>query len=103
MKITVNSIRKSLQKQLKDMGANLAHFESLVNDYCFMWEQCEEMKKNIQEKGLVYESISSTGAEFERENPCTKNLLQYNKQMIAILKELHLSTDNITAEEDDEL
>ena len=103
MKITVNSIRKSLQKQLKDMGANLAHFESLVNDYCFMWEQCEEMKKNIQEKGLVYESISSTGAEFERENPCTKNLLQYNKQMLAILKELYLSTDNITAEEDDEL
>ena len=103
MKITVNSIRKSLQKQLKDMGANLAHFESLVNDYCFMWEQCEEMKKNIQEKGLVYESISSTGAEFERENPCTKNLLQYNKQMLAILKKLHLSTDNITAEEDDEL
>lgn len=102
-RITAKSIKKSLQKQLNDMDADLAHFESLVNDYCFMWEQCEAMKENIRERGLVYASVSSAGADFERENPCTKNLLQYNKQMLSILKELHLSTDNIVAEEDDEL
>lgn len=85
------------------MGADLSHFESLINDYVFMWEQTENMKANIRERGLVYESTSSTGADFERENPCTKNLLQYNKQMLAILRELHLSTDNIRAEDDDEL
>ncbi len=102
-RITVKSIKKSLQKQLEDMGADLDHFESLVDDYCFMWEQCEVMKQNIRERGLVYPSVSSAGAAFERENPCTKNVLQYNKQMLAILKELHLSTDNIIAEDDDEL
>lgn len=102
-RITIKAIKTSLHKQLEDMGADLAHFESLVDDYCFMWEQCEAMKQNIKERGLVYASVSSAGADFERENPCTRNLLQYNKQMLAILKELHLSTDNIVAEEDDEL
>lgn len=103
MRITIKSIRKSLQKQLIDMGANVAHFQSLIDDYCFMWEQCEAMKQNMRERGLVYDSVSSAGVDFERENPCTKNYLKYNSQMLSILKELHLSTDNIVAEDDDEL
>lgn len=102
-KITKEMVRNSLNKQLEDMGANISHFEGLVDDYIFMWEQCEAMKENIRENGLVYMSISSQGAAYEKENPCTKNLLQYNKQMLSILKELHLSTDNIRAEDDDEL
>ena len=101
-KITSDMVRNSLNKQLKDMNADISHFEGLVDDYMFMWEQCEAMKANIRENGLVYTAVSSQGALYEKENPCTKNLLQYNKQMLSILKELHLSTDNIRAEDDDE-
>ncbi|MGI6042124.1 MAG: P27 family phage terminase small subunit [Candidatus Alectryocaccobium sp.] len=102
-KITATTIKRSLLRQLKDNGADVTHFLGLVDDFIFMWEKSEEMKENIEKRGLTYESISSTGQKYERENPCVKNLLQYNKQMLSILKDLHLSTDNIRAEEDDEL
>lgn len=96
-------IKNSLLRQLKEKGADAAHFKALVEDYLFLWEQVKEMKKSIKEKGVTYEAVSAAGKTYEKENPAVKNLVLYSRQMLAILKDLGLKTDEIEAEEDDEL
>lgn len=96
-------VRKSLMQQLEAKGANLAHFAGLVDDYIWYYEQVETMKKDITTRGMSYTSISSTGKEYEKDNPAVKMLPTYTRQMLQILKDLGLTTDKVPAGEDDEL
>lgn len=95
--------RESLIKQLKDKGADVPPFLKLIDDYCFYAEQVEEMKEDIRTRGRVYPYTSSVGKDSEKENPCVKNVLNYTKQMLAILKELGLTTTNVRSDQDGEL
>ena len=61
------------------------------------------MKKDISERGNTYTSISSVGKEYEKDNPNVKLLPTYTRQMLQILKDLGLTTDNVVQEDDDEL
>lgn len=96
-------IKKGLIKQLETKGANTPHFMSLVEDYMFLHDQVQKMKKSIKEDGLEYNATSAAGKEYMKENPAVKNVIIYNRQMLAILKELGLSTDGAGEQEDDEL
>lgn len=100
---SAKKIRESLIKQLEDKGANVEHFLSLIDDYCWYWEQEKAMQKDIKKRGHTYKAISAAGKEYEKENPSVKNALLYNKQKLAILKELGLTTDNVISDDDDEL
>lgn len=100
---TKKSIRESLLRQLKASGADLEHFLSLVDDYCWYWEQQRAMQKDIKQRGRTYVAISSQGKEYEKDNPSVKNAQLYSRQMLAILKELGLTTDNVTKDDDDTL
>lgn len=100
-RVTVKEIRESLIAQLQAKGADLAHFQSLVEDYCFYWKKEREMQKDIREKGLRFSSVSSRGIPFERENPSIKNAVIYNKQKLLILRELGLTTENCTPPEEE--
>ncbi len=99
----VEKVRKSLIRQLEAKNACADHFLGLVNDYCFYFETVETMKKDIAEKGVTYTSMSASGKEYEKDNPAVKLLPGYTRQMLQILKELGLNTDNIVQDEDDEL
>lgn len=96
-------IRESLLGQLRAKGADIAHFISLVDDYMFLYDQVQRMKKDIKRLGLVYEATSAAGKSYEKENPAVKNIIIYNRQMLAILKELELSTEEAAGAADDEL
>lgn len=96
-------IKASLIKQLEAKGATSAHFMSLVDDYVFMFDQVQKMKKSIRQDGAEYEAVSAAGKKYMKENPAIKNLIMYNKQMISLLRELGLSTDEGSEPEDDEL
>lgn len=96
-------IKESLLAQLKAKGADVAHFISLVDDYMFLYDQVQRMKKDIKRLGLVYEAVSAAGKSYEKENPAVKQIILYNRQMLAILKELELSTEEAAGGADDEL
>ena len=96
-------IRESLIKQLKDKGANVEHFTSLIDDYMWYWKQEKEMQKDIKRRGFTFTAISASGNEYDKENPSVKNALMYNKQKLAILKELGLTTEHVVSEDGDEL
>ncbi len=100
--VNKKTIRESLEKQLASRGADNPHFLSLIDDYIFMLGQVKEMKADIRKNGRTIPAVSAAGKEYEKENPAVKNIVLYNRQMLAILKELNLKTD-MCDDEDDEL
>lgn len=100
--ITTAQIRASLLAQLKAHKADVALMQGVVNDYCFLHEQVQKMKKDIKKNGLAYPAISSTGKEYLKDNPSVANILKYTNQMMTILKSIKLDVDSILPEGGDE-
>lgn len=100
---SAKSIKDSLMKQLKDKGANVEHFTSLVEDYVFYWKEEREMQKDIKKKGRTYKAVSAAGKDYEKDNPSVKNSIMYNKQKLSILKEMGLTTSNVKNDDDEDL
>lgn len=97
------SIEKSLQTQLKALQADVPHFNDLIDTYMAMWDTQEGLKKDIKKRGVKCIEMMSTGVEKTIDNPAIKDMVTINKQMILILKELHLTTDESTGKNDVEL
>ena len=96
------AIRESLMTQLRAKGADVSHFEGLVDDYVEYFRLVKKMKADIKKRGLSYTATSAAGKEYEKDNPNVKLLPQYTRAMLTILKDLGLTTDKV-AEEDIEL
>lgn len=99
---SARKIKDSLIKQLKEKGADVEHFLGLIDDYLWYFNQEKAMQKDIKDRGLSYETLSASGNLIVKENPSVKNAIAYNKQKLAILKELQLTTNNCNANGDDE-
>lgn len=91
--------------QLKDAGAEMAHFVDQVRDYMAMWDTKQKLIADIKKRGVVYQDFSATGTLMQKNNPSVKELVGVNRQMLMILKELGLSTSKVSAtgDEDDDL
>lgn len=100
---SAKKIKESLIKQLENKGADVDHFLSLVDDYVWYFEEEKSMQKDIKIRGHSYKTKSASGYPINKENPSVKNAIMYNKQKLAILKELGLTTENVASDEDDEL
>lgn len=98
---TAKKIKESLILQLKNRGADVEHFLALIDDYIWYYNQEKAMQKDIKIKGMSYKSISASGKEYEKENPSIKNAVMYNKEKLAILKQLELSTTNMEGYDDE--
>lgn len=98
---SASKIKDSLKKQLEDKGANVEHFISLIDDYIWYWNQEKAMQKDIKKRGFMFKTTSASGYEIEKENPSVKNAIAYNKQKLAILKELSLTTSNVVSDDDE--
>lgn len=98
---TKKDIRASLEKQLRDRGADVLHFQALLDDYIFFYTQQKRMQADIRKRGLEIEAISATGKKYVKENPAVKQSAMYNQRMLAILKELGLTTDTCRPPADD--
>lgn len=99
---SARKIKDSLIKQLKEKGANVEHFLGLIDDYIWYFNQEKAMQKDIKERGFRFKTTSSAGYEIEKENSSVKNAVAYNKQKLAILKELQLTTNNCNVNGDNE-
>ncbi len=80
-------IRKSLTEQLKSKGADIALYTDLIDDYMALWDLKEMLIQDIAETGLR----TSDG----KDSTSPKQLPIVNRQMLAMLKTMRLSTDEI--------
>jgi hypothetical protein len=102
--ISDDAIRKDLVDQLRAKGADVLVFTDLIDRYVFYRRMEIEMQRDIAERGLTYTAMSAHGNEYTKDNPSIKNAVMYNKQCLAILTQLDLTTKTIevtTAEDDD--
>ena len=97
-------IKESLIKQLENKRANVDYFLGLVDDYVWYYNQEMEMQEDVKTRGRRYKAKSASGFMINKENESLKNAVTFNKQKLAILKQLELTTDNvITDDADDEM
>lgn len=95
-----SSIKEELLNQLKAREADTPFFVGLVNDYVFLFEKAQEIQKDIKKRGSVYEEVyNNYGAATVKIHPGIKELTIINRQMLAILKQLNLTTENIITSE----
>lgn len=92
-------IEDSLKKQLEVKGADAAHFHDQISDYMHLYDVKEMLIKDIDLRGVSYETLSAAGVKIIKQNQSVKDLIATNKQMLNILKELGLTTDKPTGNE----
>ena len=103
--VTRADIEAALIEQLTAAGACREHYVDLIRDYLALWDVKRWLILDINDRGVTYLGVSSTGVERWMNNPSVKELVGVNRQMLMILKELNLSTANAAAggDEDDGL
>lgn len=87
------NIKKSLTEQLQQKGANVAHFMDLIDDYMKFYDIKTKLQKDIDERGVSYETCSASGHPIIKQNQSVKDLVAVNKQMLMILDKMKLTTD----------
>ena len=87
-------VKKSLIEQLKAKGADIDICTDQINDYMAMWDLKESLKADIEENGLRMMYSTANGGRAEKDNPSVKQLPAVNKQMLMLLKQMEISTDN---------
>ena len=80
-------IKKTLTEQLRSKGADVAFYADLVDDYMALWDLKEMLIRDIEETGLR----TPDG----KDSSSPKQLPIVNRQMLATLKAMKLSTDEI--------
>nr|WP_280634068.1 P27 family phage terminase small subunit [Tissierella pigra] len=84
---------------MKDKKDN-SHYQELIKDYLFMWDTIQELKRDIEEKGVsVYWQNSETQFGYKK-NDSIREMTTVSQQMLKILG--HLDIKPSKAEEADE-
>lgn len=95
-------VYESLVNQLKVKGSDVAHFVDLISDYVSLLDIKNDLVKNIEEVGTIYFTHNTQGDTIQKTNPSIRELTAINRQMLAILKQLDLTTDTVSGVDEDE-
>jgi hypothetical protein len=91
-------IKESLIKQLENKNAATDYFLALVDDYIFYFNEEQDMQEDIKIRGRSYKAKSASGFMIIKENEALKGVVTFNKQKLAILKQMGLTTDNVVGD-----
>ena len=86
-------VEKSLKQQLVSKGADVEIFKNLIDDYMGLWDLKEMYFQDVKENGLRVDG---------KENTSPKQIPIVNRQMLAILKQLDITTENVVREDGEE-
>ena len=87
-------VKRSLEEQLEQKGADIYLFKDQIDDYMTMWDLKERLKADVEKNGLRLNYNTASGGKAEKDNPSVKQIPLINKQMLMLLKQLEISTDN---------
>ncbi len=86
-------VEKSLKQQLVSKGADVEIFKNMIDDYMRLWDLKEMYFQDVKENGLRVDG---------KENTSPKQIPIVNRQMLAILKQLDITTENVVREDGEE-
>lgn len=102
MAVAANKVRTSIEQQLIERGADIDLNKSLIDDYIFYFTMEKKMQADVRKNGIVINAVSSTGKDYRKENPSVKLAMLYNKQKLAILKQLEIAPSTVIDPDDTE-
>lgn len=88
-----DKVHESLLDQIRMKGAEIECYKDMLSDYMAFWDTKNLLIADIRDRGVVYEDKSAAGYMMQKNNPSVKELVMVNRQMLTILKELGLKTD----------
>lgn len=100
--VSKKNIRKSLLEQLDKKGCLTDFNIALIDDFIYYHNQEKLCQKKIKDEGYTISATSAAGKEYDKENPCIKASVMFNKQKLSILKQLGLNIDNIDTDEEND-
>ena len=86
-------VEKSLKQQLVSKGADVEIFKNMIDDYMRLWDLKEMYFEDVKENGLRVDG---------KENTSPKQIPIVNRQMLAILKQMDITTENVVREDGEE-
>ena len=92
------AIKKSLIAQLKAKGIDTAFYVDLVCKYMDLWDDLQNMREDLKERGRIVTAVSASGNTYTKENENVKLIPAYIKQMQAMLDGMGITADSITPE-----
>ena len=92
-KLKYEEIKTDLVQQLKDMKVTGKHFYSLIDDYMGLWEIKNNLIADIKERGVNIEYNNGGGQRGFKKNDSISELNRVSAQMLKILQELNVTTD----------
>jgi len=99
-----NAIKEDLQAQLISQGKFGKHFDDMIEDYLYLVDLKERLKKDINDNGIRYKSTGGNGFTTYKPNESCERLLKTNAQMLKILQDLDLKApDEGGGDEGDDL
>lgn len=99
-----NKIERGLLEQLGEENRNNSHYRELIKDYLFMWDTMQELKLDIEERGVsVFWQNSETQYGYKK-NDSIREMTTVSNQMLKILNDLGLKPSKAEeADEDEEI
>ncbi len=96
-----SQVKADLLEQLRLKGADTPTLINLVEDYMKLWKMKELLAEDVAKNGVRLPYDNGGGQRGFKENPSVKLQLNVNAQMLKILAQLKISTDNIALEDDE--
>lgn len=97
------NIRNDLIEQLKRRGALIPVFVNLIDDYMALYELQQLLIADIAQNGIRIRYDNGGGQCGEKDNPSIQQRVRVNAQMLKLLAQLDITTDNVQDGEEDEL
>lgn len=95
-------IEADLLNQLKQKNVTYAHYIDLVKDYLSLWEIKNQLKEDIDMRGVAVHWCNGGGQEGCKKNDSISELVKVNNQMLKILADLGIRGADIKVVEEDE-
>ncbi len=81
-------IEQDIKRQLKDQQKIGKYYDDLVNEYMYLRDVREKLKKDIKDKNVRYKFVNGNGKEQEKPNESIANLIKVEQIMLKIINDL---------------
>lgn len=97
------AVKKDLLEQIRLKGADTPAFRDLIEDYMALWLTKELLRVDIETTGIRVPYDNGGGQKGFKDNPSIERQIKVNNQMLKLLAQLDITTNNILSAAEDEL
>ncbi len=87
----LNNIENDLKEQLESLSKYGKFYDDLVNDYLYLLDLREKLKKDIKDKGIRYKFTNGNGKEQEKPNESVAHLIKVEQLLLKIINDLEIN------------